>query len=153
MEIVRCTRTATLPAVFRLDDHLKRMPADAGDILQALETHQEAWVTLDAGQFRVWSYPPPSPGAALFLAKNGVLYAVRGKDSVIRDTIVRLMGAFECETPFEADEAFEADPVHGIRPLKEGPLTRKAQELYRRASRGELPGYEHWITYVGRIFV
>jgi hypothetical protein len=153
MEIIRTHKTATLPAVFRLDEHARRAGVDAADVLAAFETagSDEAWASISGRRITVHALPPESPGGAPFVVQGGRVFAVRGFDSVVRDTIVNLTHAGECDAAAPGDESFLADPVWGVRPLKDGPHTRRVQELFRRAVRGELPGYEQWLTYVGRI--
>jgi hypothetical protein len=155
MEVIRCHPTATLPAVFRMEEHLKRLgrPELAEAILQALEAHgfEDAYVYATHDSVLITRVPPATE-AAVFYAKGGRWFAAPGRDSVTRDTLMNLTGAGEAPMSGEPDEMFEAD-ASGIRPVKNGPMTRVVQQRYRSAMRGELPGYEHWLTHVGRILV
>jgi branched-subunit amino acid aminotransferase/4-amino-4-deoxychorismate lyase len=176
VETLRCHRTAALlPAVFRLDLHLEALqrrtgarldaPQLAQRILQAVETsgYSDASVRVDVGEGEpsITVTRPDGPvdaEPALFFARGGRLYgAAQREPSVIRDTMMELTGAepYPRRHPDgEVDEAFTVDTVRGVTALTEaGPLTRRAQTLLRRAARGELPGYEHWLAYVGRTLV
>jgi branched-chain amino acid aminotransferase len=112
-------------------------------------------------------------GENLFVVRDGVLITPPSSEAgalpgVTQDTVVTLARDLGYEVRFEAmirtdlflaDEAFltgtavEIVPIASVddRPIgggKPGDLTRKIQQTYASAVRGELPEYERWLTRV-----
>ena len=181
-EALRCNPTAFQPAVFRMDAHLERfrdrarvfghavdVAGLAQSILEKLESHNfdsahiRLVATPDAVSIDLHDTPHDADEPALFVAIDGRWIAEQRHDNVARLTLVTLLNADVRELTdrdlLRAEEAFSAGLE--IKPLTElrgralaaGPLTRKAQEIYRAAVRGEIRGYEHWLTHVGRLLV
>ncbi len=111
------------------------------------------------------------PGENLFRVRNGVLSTPPASSGILRgitrDTVIRL--ADEAAIPlqrttiareelFTADELFYAGTAAGITPIREVdgrpigngsyPVTRRLQEAYGKALRGEAAAHQDWLTYV-----
>ena len=102
-------------------------------------------------------------GENVFWARSGELFAVKHPDAlpgITRATVIELTSAREQEVGLEellnADEVFLTGTSAEITPLRQldgtpfsiGPVTRRVQDLYRQAVRGELPERGHWLTLV-----
>ncbi len=111
--------------------------------------------------------------ANVFIVKDGKLITPPPEMPILkgitRDTILTLARdelylkaeemPFGLEDFYGADEAFFCGTAAEISPIREiedrhigkecpGPVTRKLHDFYYRATRGELPKYERWLTYV-----
>ena len=130
----------------------------------ALSGYEEA-ILLDTE-----GYVAEGAGENLFIVKNGVLQtpplssavlAGITRDSVL--TIARDLGVpvkeekFTRDTMYLADELFMTGTAAEVTPVREvdnrrigtgspGPVTRRIQEQYFRAVRGEEPRYRDWLT-------
>ena len=126
----------------------------------------------EAIMLSVDGYVSEGTGENFFVVRDGVLYTPPVEASILpgitRDTVMRLasdMGYRVVERfmsrgeIYTADECFltgtaaEVVPVVVVdgRPVgdgKPGPVTRRIQEAYLRAVRGEDSRYEDWLTYV-----
>jgi branched-chain amino acid aminotransferase len=115
-------------------------------------------------------YVSEGAGENIFIVKNGVLWtpplssAVLGgitRDSVLRiardQGIPVLEQRFTRDTLYVADELFLTGTAAEVTPVREvdnrrigsgspGPVTKKLQETYLRAVRGEEPRYREWLT-------
>jgi branched-chain amino acid aminotransferase len=115
-------------------------------------------------------YVAEGAGENIFIVKNGVLQtpplsspvlAGLTRDSVLR--IARDLGVpvkeekFTRDTMYLADELFMTGTAAEITPVREvddrrvgkgepGPITKRVQELFFRAVRGEEPRYREWLT-------
>ncbi len=161
---------------WRRIDHSSLIPnaKGTGGYLNSVLAKQEAIAAgydeallLNAGGFIA-----EGSGENLFLVKDGVvrtpLWLAGALNGITRNAVITLLrddGVEVTESDltrsdcYYADEAFftgtaaEVTPIREIdnRPVgsgKPGPVTRRAQELFGRAVRGDLPGYEHWLEYV-----
>jgi len=110
------------------------------------------------------------PGENIFLAKNGMLYTPPAHASILpgitRDSIIQIAGDLKipaCITDidrgmlFTADELFftgtaaEVTPIRevdGIQIGKPGPVTKRLQETFFKAVKGEAKKYEQWLDFV-----
>jgi branched-chain amino acid aminotransferase len=111
---------------------------------------------LDAGQNVV-----ECTGENVFLVKGGRVTAVAHDDAlpgITRETVIELTGAevrpVTLAELHDADEVFltgTSAEVAAIEALDDtvygdNPVTRELQSLYARLVRGEVGGYEHWLT-------
>ena len=100
-------------------------------------------------------------GENVFLVKDGRVTAVAHDDAlpgITRDTVIELTGAdvrpVTVAELHAADEVFltgTSAEVAAIEALDDtvygdNPVTRELQDLYARLVRGEVAGYEHWLT-------
>ena len=116
-------------------------------------------------------YVAEASGENIFIVKNGIIKTTPPTTilpGITRDTVIRLAkdkGYTVIEERFTRDELYIADevfltgtaaevtPVREIddRPIgngKPGKVTQELQGLYFKTVRGELPHYNHWITYI-----
>lgn len=89
------------------------------------------------------------------ITRNSIIELVRrALGLVVDDDLIDNSNAL-----FDADEAFACGTAVEVSPIKEvdnrligsvcpGPITTKIQEIYFKATRGELPAYQNWLTYV-----
>jgi branched-chain amino acid aminotransferase len=111
-------------------------------------------------------------GENIFLIKRGVLYtppltspilAGVTRDSTIqmaRDKGIQVVEqTFTRDTLYTGDEAFFSGTAAELTPIREvddrkvgggtpGPITRGLQEVFFQATRGEIPKYREWLSYV-----
>lgn len=100
-------------------------------------------------------------GENVFLVKDGRVIAVAHSDAlpgITRDSVIELTGAQQRSVTIEelhaADEVFltgtsaEIAAVEALDDTRYGnnPVTRELQDLYARLVRGQVAGYEHWLT-------
>jgi len=100
-------------------------------------------------------------GENVFLVKDGRVTAVAHDDAlpgITRETVIELTGAqvrpVTLAELHDADEVFltgTSAEVAAIEALDDtvygdNPVTRELQSLYARLVRGEVSGYEHWLT-------
>ncbi len=110
------------------------------------------------------------PGESFFIVRDGVVYTpplvAAGLDSITRDsviTIARDLGfdvreqelvradAYLCDEAFFTGTAAELTPIREIddREIGEpGPITKKLQETFFAATKGEVETYREWNEYV-----
>jgi branched-chain amino acid aminotransferase len=115
-------------------------------------------------------YIAEGPGESFFLVRDGVILTPpltsAGLDSLTRDsviTIARDLGYEVHETElvrsdaYLADEAFFTGTAAELTPIREiddrligepGPVTKKLQETFFAATRGEVESYREWNEYV-----
>jgi branched-chain amino acid aminotransferase len=111
------------------------------------------------------------PGCCVFLIRDGILVTPMITDSVLesitRDTVLKIARdilkipteertvdrteLYMCDEAFLCGSAMEVTPVISVDQYKigneaAGPLTTKIHEYYLKAVRGQLPGYEKWVT-------
>lgn len=111
-------------------------------------------------------------GENLFIVRDGVVLtppvAAGILDGITRASVMTLLAAEGVEVReasltrgdlYGADEAFftgtaaEVTPIRGVDDRsvgsgKPGPVTKRVQELYHDAVRGNIPHYLHWLDYV-----
>lgn len=111
-------------------------------------------------------------GENLFIVRNEKVYtppvAAGILDGITRDSVMTILGDEGIEVRessltrgdlYAADEAFftgtaaEVTPIREIDDLpigpgKPGPVTKRVQELFQSAVRGNIPAYSHWLDYV-----
>jgi branched-chain amino acid aminotransferase len=126
----------------------------------------------EAIMLNVAGHVTDGPGENLFVVKDGVVItpplSAGCLDGITRDsvmTIARDLGYQVVERDlsrfdlYTADEAFYTGTAAEVVPIREvddrplgaggrGPVTKEIQETFFAAARGELPRYEHWLTYV-----
>ncbi|PKM05638.1 MAG: hypothetical protein CVV14_15205 [Gammaproteobacteria bacterium HGW-Gammaproteobacteria-4] len=130
-------------------------PGHLGAGAQAVRGFGEA-LFLDANQNVV-----ECTGENVFLVKDGRVTAVAHDDAlpgITRETVIELTGAqvrpVTLAELHDADEVFltgTSAEVAAIEALDDtvygdNPVTRELQSLYARLVRGEVSGYEHWLT-------
>lgn len=115
-------------------------------------------------------YVAEGAGENIFIVKGGVLATPPLSSSVLggitRDSVLRIARdqgipvaeqKFTRDTLYVADELFLTGTAAEVTPVREvdnrrigsgspGPVTRKLQEIYLRAVRGEEPRYREWLT-------
>jgi branched-chain amino acid aminotransferase len=115
-------------------------------------------------------YVSEGAGENIFIVKNGALWTPPLSSSVLggitRDSVLRiardqgipvLEQRFTRDTLYVADELFLTGTAAEVTPVREvdnrrigsgspGPVTKKLQETYLRAVRGEEPRYREWLT-------
>lgn len=115
-------------------------------------------------------YVSEGAGENIFIVKNGALWTPPLSSSVLggitRDSVLRiardqgipvLEQKFTRDTLYVADELFLTGTAAEVTPVREvdnrrigpgspGPVTKKLQETYLRAVRGEEPRYREWLT-------
>jgi branched-chain amino acid aminotransferase len=115
-------------------------------------------------------YVAEGSGENIFIVKDGVLQTPPLSSAVLagitRDSVVRIardLGVpvkeekFTRDTMYLADELFMTGTAAEVTPVREvdnrrigtgkpGPITRRVQETYFRAVRGEEPRYRDWLT-------
>jgi branched-chain amino acid aminotransferase len=115
-------------------------------------------------------YVAEGAGENIFLVKKGVLTTPPLSSSVLggitRDSVLRIARdqgvpvaeeKFTRDTLYVADEVFLTGTAAEVTPVREvdnrrigsgspGPVTRRLQETYLRAVRGEEPRYREWLT-------
>ena len=115
-------------------------------------------------------YVAEGSGENIFIVKNGVLQTPPLSSAVLagitRDSILRIARdqgivvkeeKFSRDTMYLADELFMTGTAAEVTPVREvdnrrvgrgepGPVTKKLQETYFRAVRGEEPRYREWLT-------
>jgi branched-chain amino acid aminotransferase len=115
-------------------------------------------------------YVAEGAGENLFIVKNGVLQTPPLSSAVLagitRDTVLRIAKdqgvpvreeKFTRDTMYLADELFMTGTAAEVTPVREvdnrrigkgepGPVTKKIQEAFFRAVRGEEPRYREWLT-------
>jgi branched-chain amino acid aminotransferase len=115
-------------------------------------------------------YVAEGSGENLFIVKNGVLQTPPLSSAVLagitRDTVLRIARdanipvreeKFTRDTMYLADEMFMTGTAAEVTPVREvdnrrigrgepGPVTKKVQESFFRAVRGEEPRYREWLT-------
>ncbi|HXF56773.1 MAG TPA: branched-chain amino acid transaminase [Actinomycetota bacterium] len=126
----------------------------------------------EAIMLNVAGHVTDGPGENLFIVKDGVVItpplSAGCLDGITRDsviTIARDLGYQVVERDlsrfdlYTADEAFYTGTAAEVAPIREvddralgaggrGPVTKELQETFFAAARGEIPRYEHWLTYV-----
>lgn len=114
-------------------------------------------------------YVAEGPGENIFIVKNGVLQTPPLSSAVLagitRDSVLRIakdLGIpakeekFTRDTLYLADEVFMSGTAAEVTPVREvdnrrigkgepGPVTKKVQETFFRAVRGEEPRYREWL--------
>lgn len=133
--------------------------------IEAKEDGYDEAIMLDAS-----GYVSEATGENIFIVRNGVIKTtpltsiLEGitRDSVI--TLARDLGYQVVEQQFTRDELYSADEAFlcgtaaEITPIREadhriigaghcGPVTKSLQDDFFRAATGEIPRYEHWLTY------
>ncbi len=115
-------------------------------------------------------YVAEGAGENIFIVKGGVLVTPPLSSSVLggitRDSVLRIARdqgipvaeqKFTRDTLYVADELFLTGTAAEVTPVREvdnrrigsgspGPVTRRLQEIYLRAVRGEEPRYREWLT-------
>ena len=115
-------------------------------------------------------YVAEGAGENIFIVKGGVLATPPLSSSVLggitRDSVLRIARdqgipvaeqKFTRDTLYVADELFLTGTAAEVTPVREvdnrrigsgspGPVTRRLQEIYLRAVRGEEPRYREWLT-------
>jgi branched-chain amino acid aminotransferase len=115
-------------------------------------------------------YVAEGSGENIFIVKNGVLQTPPLSSAVLagitRDSVLRIARdqgivvkeeKFTRDTMYLADELFMTGTAAEVTPVREvdnrrigrgepGPVTKKLQEMYFRAVRGEEPRYREWLT-------
>jgi branched-chain amino acid aminotransferase len=115
-------------------------------------------------------YVAEGAGENIYIVKNGTLYTPALSSAVLagitRDSVLRIARdqgipvveqRFTRDTLYVADELFMTGTAAEVTPVREvdnrrigtgspGPVTRKLQETYLRAVRGEEPRYQEWLT-------
>ncbi len=115
-------------------------------------------------------YVAEGAGENLFLVKSGILHTPPLSSSVLggitRDSVLRIardlgipveQQRFTRDTLYVADELFMTGTAAEVTPVREvdgrrigsgapGPVTKRIQETYLRAVRGEEPRYKEWLT-------
>lgn len=126
----------------------------------------------EAIMLNVAGHVTDGPGENLFIVKDGVVItpplSAGCLDGITRDsvmTIARDLGYQVVERDlsrfdlYTADEAFYTGTAAEVAPIREvddrplgaggrGPVTKELQETFFAAARGEIPRYEHWLSYV-----
>lgn len=116
-------------------------------------------------------YVSEGSGENIFIVKNGVVKTTP-KSSVLsgitRDSVIEILEdngktvkeeSFTRDELYTADEAFFTGTAAEITPIREvdnraigngspGPVTKKVQEVYFRAVKGEEPRYNSWLSYI-----
>jgi branched-chain amino acid aminotransferase len=116
-------------------------------------------------------YVSEGSGENIFIIKNGVVKTTP-KSSVLsgitRDSVIQILEdqgktlkeeSFTRDELYTADEAFFTGTAAEITPIREvddrsigngspGPITRKVQEIYFKAVKGEDPHYNNWLSYI-----
>jgi branched-chain amino acid aminotransferase len=115
-------------------------------------------------------YVAEGAGENIYIVKNGTLYTPPLSSAVLagitRDSVLRIARdqgvpvveqRFTRDTLYCADELFMTGTAAEVTPVREvdnrrigtgvpGPVTRKLQEIYLKAVRGEEPRYREWLT-------
>lgn len=110
------------------------------------------------------------PGESFFLVRDGVIFTPptvsSGLDSITRDSVITIARDLGYEVrehdlvrsdTYLADEAFFTGTAAELTPIREiddrtigepGPVTKKLQETFFAATRGEVEAYREWNEYV-----
>src|SRR5699024_1250234 len=110
-------------------------------------------------------------GENIFIVRDGVIYTpelTSCLDGITRRSLIQIAEdqgykvvekritrdeVYVCDEAFFTGTAAEVTPIRELDGRKigagrRGPVTEKLQEVYFAAVRGQLPEYEHWLTYV-----
>ena len=132
--------------------------------IEAKEDGYDEAIMLDAS-----GYVSEATGENIFIIKNGVLKTTpltTVLEGITRDSLIKIardMGYEVVEQPFTRDELYTADEAFlcgtaaELTPIREadhriigeghrGPITKKLQEAFFKAVKGEDPRYSHWLT-------
>lgn len=96
---------------------------------------------------------PPAMGILEGITRDSVITIARDlglevrEERITRDEIYIADEMFLCGTAAEITPVREVDR-RAIGDGKPGPITRKLQEVFFKAVRGEEPKYQHWLDYV-----
>jgi branched-chain amino acid aminotransferase len=115
-------------------------------------------------------YIAEGPGESFFCVRDGAIFTPpltsAGLDSITRDSVITIARDLGYEVHeqelvrgdvYLADEAFFTGTAAELTPIREiddriigepGPVTRKLQETFFAATRGELEAYREWNEYV-----
>lgn len=115
-------------------------------------------------------YVAEGPGESFFIVRDGVIYTPpltsAGLDSITRESVITIARDLGYEVreqdmvrtdTYLADEAFFTGTAAELTPIREiddraigepGPITKKLQETFFAAARGELDRYREWNEYV-----
>jgi len=116
-------------------------------------------------------YVAEGSGENIFIVRDGVIYTpelTSCLDGITRRSLIQIAEdqgykvvekritrdeVYVCDEAFFTGTAAEVTPIRELDGRKigagrRGPVTEKLQEVYFAAVRGQLPGYEHWLTYV-----
>lgn len=115
-------------------------------------------------------YIAEGPGESFFIVRDGVILTPpltsAGLDSITRDSVITIARDLGYEVreqelvrvdAYLADEAFFTGTAAELTPIREiddrmigepGPITKKLQETFFAAARGELERYREWNEYV-----
>lgn len=132
--------------------------------IEAKEDGYDEAIMLDAS-----GYVSEATGENIFIIKNGVLKTTpltTVLEGITRDSLIKIardMGYEVVEQPFTRDELYTADEAFlcgtaaELTPIREadhrvigegrrGPITKKLQEAFFKAVKGDDPRYAHWLT-------
>lgn len=116
-------------------------------------------------------YVAEGSGENIFIVRDGVIYTpelTSCLDGITRRSLIQIAEdqgykvvekritrdeVYVCDEAFFTGTAAEVTPIRELDGRKigagrRGPVTEKLQEVYFAAVRGQLPEYEHWLTYV-----
>lgn len=116
-------------------------------------------------------YVAEGSGENIFIVRDGVIYTpelTSCLDGITRRSLIQIAEdqgykvvekRITRDEVYVCDEAFFTGTAAEVTPIREldgrqigagrrGPITEKLQEVYFAAVRGEVPEYEHWLTYV-----
>ncbi len=94
--------------------------------------------------------PDPGVGALPGITRESVMTLLRDHDIEVEESSLTRSDLYAADEAFFTGTAAEVTPIREIddRPLAApGPITKRAQELYMSAVRGELDGYRRWLDF------
>jgi branched-chain amino acid aminotransferase len=98
--------------------------------------------------------PPLSAGALEGITQDSVITIARDLGYEVEYGNILRSDLYTCEEAFLTGTAAEVVPIASVddRPVgdgKPGPMTRKVQEVYHSAVRGQVDRYKDWVEHVG----
>ncbi len=102
---------------------------------------------------RVARTPPSTEGPLDGITRNSVMTLLRDDGHLVEEGVVARADLYYADELFFTGTAAEVTPIREVddRPVgdgKPGPVTRRAQELFRQAATGHLERYRHWLDFV-----
>jgi branched-chain amino acid aminotransferase len=97
--------------------------------------------------------PPVTAGILEGITRDSVMTLLKDDGNEVREADVTRSDLYYADEVFFTGTAAEVTPVREVddRPVgdgRPGPVTRRAQDLFRKAVTGRLEEYRHWLDYV-----
>src|SRR5438132_461883 len=151
-EGIRAYPTKKGPAIFRLTEHIARLYRSAKiytiEIPYMAEASGENIFIARDGELIT---PPLSAGALVGITRDSVIRIARDLGVNVHEADLMRTDLYTADEVFVCGTAAEITPVREVddRVVGEpGPLTKKIQEVFHSAVRGEVERYAGWLEYV-----